>query len=122
MDSSYPYDPAGGPAVPDIPPISIGALAVGLCDLLRQADGLVFPRTVAIAEHEQRYLLVFAPVLDSAKVITSWAQRFGGVLETHACEPIPGRPYTHITLTFEFCGVSADAYTFIPGTGQEARS
>ena len=82
----YSYDPANGPAVPDLPPISIGALTIGLGDLFGRANGLVLPRTVVINETAQEYMLVFAPDPDSARVITSWAIRFGGVVESHVCE------------------------------------
>lgn len=114
----YPYDPGDVPAVPDIPPISVGALAVGLTDLFGRAEGLVLPRTVVINETAQEFLLAFAFDPDSAKVITSWAIRFGGVVDSHVCDA-PGSPHRHICLTFDYFGVQVDAYTFIPLTGQE---
>ena len=120
MGSLHPFDP-GVPAVPDLPPISIGALAVGLTDLFGQAYGLVLPRYVTISESAQEFLLQFAPVTDSAKVVMSWATRFGGVVQSHVCEP-NGQPHRHITLTFDFYGVTVEAYTFIPVTRQEKHS
>jgi hypothetical protein len=121
MGSLHPFDPNDYPAVPDIPPASIGVLAVGLCDLFRQADGLVMPRHVFISESKQEFALQFAPVADSAKVLMSWAMRFGGVVESHVCDA-PGQPHTHIIFTFDFYGVTAEAYTFIPLSEQENRS
>jgi hypothetical protein len=121
MGSLHPFDPGSGPAVPDLPPISIGALAVGLSDLFRQADGLVLPRHVIITESAQEFALQFAPVTDSVKVVMSWATRFGGVVDSHVCTP-DGQPHRHITLTFGYYGVTVEAYTFIPLTGQEPRS
>ena len=118
MGSLHPYDPGGVPAVPDLPPISIGALAVGLTDLFKQADGLVLPRHAIISEPQQEFALQFAPVPDSARIITSWAMRFGGVLESHTSDA-PGTPHRHIRFTFEFYGVTVEAYAFIPLTGQE---
>ena len=53
----YSYDPANGPAVPDLPPISIGALTIGLGDLFGRANGLVLPRTVVINETAQEFML-----------------------------------------------------------------
>jgi hypothetical protein len=122
MGKLYPFDPNSGPAVPDLPPISIGALAVGLTDLLGRAGGLVLPRHVIITESAQEFALQFAPVTDSARVITSWATRFGGVVDAHTCEPAPGQPHRHITLTFDYYGVTVEAYTFIPVTRQEKHS
>ena len=118
----YPFDPANGPAVPDLPPISIGVLSVGLTDLLDRASGLPLPRHVIISEPQQEFALQFAPVPDSAQVITSWAMRFGGVLQTHTCEPEPGAPHKHIKFTFDFYGITVEAYTFIPLPRQENRS
>jgi len=111
----YPYDPANGPAVPDLPPINIGALTVGLSDLFGRASGLVLPRSVLINETAQAYLLTFAPDPDSIRVITSWAIRFGGVVESHTCSP-DGTQRQHIILTFEYFGVQVDAFTFLPVT------
>lgn len=122
MGSLHPYDPEGVPAVPDLPPISIGALAVGLTDLLQRADGLVLPRHVMINELSQAFALQFAPVPDSGRVITAWAMRFGGLIESHVCEPAPGQPHKHIAFSFDYYGVLVEAYAFIPLTGQEDRS
>jgi len=118
MGSLHPFDPNSGPAVPDLPPIPIGALPVGLTDLFKQADGLVLPRHAMITESAQEFALQFAPVTDSAKVVVSWARRFGGVVDSHVCTP-NGEPHRHITLTFDFFGVTVEAYTFIPVTRQE---
>jgi hypothetical protein len=109
------FDPADGPALPDLPPISIGALAVGLTDLFGKADGLVMPRTVVINETAQELMMMFAPVADSARIITAWAMRFGGVVDAHVCEALSS-PHRHITATFDYYGVTVDAYTFIPIT------
>ena len=114
----YPYDPASGPAVPDLPPISIGALAVGLTDLFARAEGLVLPRTVVINELAQEFLLAFASDPDSPRVIASWAIRFGGVIESHVCSA-PGTPHTHVWVSFDYYGVTVEAYAFIPLSGQE---
>ena len=116
MGSLHSYDPGGVPAVPDLPPINIGALAVGLTDLLKKADGLVLPRYASISESGQEFALQFAPVADSTPVLIAWAHRFGGVISSHVCEPVPDRWHLHITFTFEFYGVTVEAYAFIPVT------
>ena len=43
MGTAHPISQAGTPAAPELPSISITALAVGLSDLLRAADGLDLP-------------------------------------------------------------------------------
>ena len=111
----YSFDPANGPAVPDLPPINIAALSVGLTDLFGRAEGLVLPRTVVINETAQEFMLMFAPDPDSARVITTWAMRFGGVVDSHICEAL-GTPHRHICATFDYYGVTVAAYTFIPVT------
>ncbi len=116
----YSYDPASGPAVPGLPPVSVAALAAGLADLFRQAHGLVLPRTVVINQTAQEFMLMFAPGPGSAKVITAWALRFGGVLDSHVCE-VPGSPHRHISLTFGYYGVQVDACTFIPLPAKESQ-
>lgn len=121
MGSIHPFDPGRSPAVPDVPPISIGPLSVGLTDLLKAADGLVLPRTVTLQETHQEFLLAFAPVADSARVIMAWAMRFGGVVDSHVCD-VPGSPHRHLSVTFDYFGVTVSAFTFIPLTGQEDQS
>jgi hypothetical protein len=115
MGSLHFYDPGDVPAVPDLPPISIGALAVGLTNLFGKANGLALPRSVVINETAQEFMLSFTPDADSARVITAWAMRFGGIIDGHVCE-VSGSPHRHITLTFDYYGVTVDAYTFIPLT------
>ena len=40
MTSIHTYDPADGPALPALPPLPIGVLAVGTAELLQQAADL----------------------------------------------------------------------------------
>jgi len=121
MGSLNVYDPNSGPAVPELPPIPLGALAVGLCDLLGQAKDLVQPRFATIGERQQEITLQFSPDRAGAQAIASWATRFGGVIVAHICKP-DGQPHRHITATGDYYGVTVEAYTFIPLTGGENHS
>ena len=40
MTSIRTYDPADGPALPELPPLPIGVLAIAAADLLQQAADL----------------------------------------------------------------------------------
>ena len=44
MTSIHIYDPKDGAALPELPPLPIGVLAVGTADLLQQAADLPQPR------------------------------------------------------------------------------
>lgn len=120
MGTLHPY-PTGGPAVPELPPIPTGALAVGLCDLLKAAAGLPQPRFIAISEQRQEFALQFPSDRDGSKAVTAWAMRFGGVLASHVCEP-DGTARQHIQASFGYYGVAVEAFAFLPATGQENQS
>ena len=45
MTSIHTYDPSHGAALPELPPLPIGVLAVGTADLLQQAADLPQPTT-----------------------------------------------------------------------------
>ena len=121
MGSLRPYN-LDGPVLPDLPPIPIGELAVGLRDLLEQAGGLAMPHFVAIHERSQSFGLQFAPVRASLTAVASWALRFGAVVVSEPCEH-QGQQCTYARAAFDYFGVSVTAYTFVPvtetGTGQQ---
>ena len=54
MTSIHIYDPKDGPALPELPPLPIGALAVGTAELLQQAADLPQPRYITISTTQQR--------------------------------------------------------------------
>ena len=43
------YDPKDGPALPELPPLPIGSLAVGTLNLLQEAANLPQPRDITVA-------------------------------------------------------------------------
>ena len=110
-------DPVSVPAwVPDIPPISICELAVGLVGLFGKADGLVLPRYVSIFQPSQAFMLQFASSEASLSALAAWAQRFGAVLISEDDTDQQGRPRRYVHIVFEFFGVEVTAYAFIPVT------
>ncbi len=110
LDTSAPVD---GPALPELPPISIRELAVGLVDLFSKADGLALPRYIAIHD-TQHFSLQFAPVRASLKAVACWAQRFGGVLVGEQRLNASQQECTYAGVTFDFFGVEVAAYTYVP--------
>jgi hypothetical protein len=116
MNPIHPSDPAAALAVPELPPIGIGALAVGLTDLFRQADGLGLPHYAAIHESTQHFGLQFAPVRGSLRAVACWAQRFGGVLVSDKRFDHCKQECTYAGTTFEFFGIEVTAYAYVPVT------
>jgi hypothetical protein len=97
-----------------LPPLPLGALAVGVANLLQDAAQLPQPRYVALFDPEQ-VSIQFAPVTASMKAITRWARRFGGVVTT---ETRPGQdgPETWCRTTFSYYGVTVKVYARIPAS------
>jgi hypothetical protein len=116
MGSLDTLDTASGPALPEVPPISIGALAVGLVDLFKKADGLTLPHYACIHESTQYFSLQFAPVAGSLKAVAGWAQRFGAVLVTDKGLNAQKQKCTYVTATFDFFGIEVNAYAYVPVT------
>ena len=113
MTSIYIYDPKEpGAALPELPPLPIGALAVGLVNLLEEAASLPQPRYIDISE-TQHIGVQFAACQASLRAVTRWALRFGGVIIS---EPHQGRdgPQTYCHAEFRYYGVEVQAYAFIP--------
>ena len=107
--------------LPDLPPISIGALAVGLGRPVRRArTAWSCPGPCVINETDAGVQPACSPpdpdsarahrVLGAAASAASWsakatsATRIGTALHRHVC------------LTFDYYGVEVDAYTYIPVT------
>lgn len=107
------YDPADGAVPPELPPMSIGTLAVGLVDVLSDAYDLPQPRYISISDSSQSFSLQFAPVTASLKTLTRWALRFGAVLTSQPHQGEHG-PETWCRVKFDYNGVAIDAYAHIP--------
>ena len=113
MTSIHAYDPASGIVPPELPPMSIATLAVGLVDVLSDADHLPQPCYITIHDSSQSVDLQFAPGKASLKALTRWALRFGAVLTS---EPHEGKhgPETWCYAKFDYYGVAVTAYAHIP--------
>ena len=112
MASIYTFDPSDGAALPELPPLPIGTLAVGTADLLRQAADLPQPHYITISS-TQSVDFQFAPEQASVRAITRWALRFGSVVTS---EPHQGRsgPETWCRADFDYFGIAVTAYAHIP--------
>ena len=113
MTSIRTFDPASaGTALPELPPLPIGALVVGAAELLQQAADL--PQPIYVTVHRTQSIdLLFAPVQASVRAITRWGLRFGGVLIS---EPGKGKDGTETwyRTDFDYYGIAVSAYAHIP--------
>ena len=113
MTSIHTYDPASGAVPPELPPMSIAILAVGVLDVLCEAEDLPQPRYITIHARSQSFSLQFAPARASLKTLTRWALRFGAVLTSQPRQGEDG-PETWCSLAFDYYGIAVDAYARIP--------
>jgi hypothetical protein len=113
MTSIHIYDPArAGSALPELPPLPIGALAVGLVNLLQEAADLPAPTYISVSD-TQHIGLQFAPAKASLRAITRWALRFGSVMTSKPQQGTTGTE-TWCRTHFDYYGVAVDAYAHIP--------
>ena len=112
MTSLHIYDPADGAALPELPPLPIGVLAVGAAELLQQAADLPQPRFIAIYDG-QAISIQFAKEQASLRAVTRWALRFGSVLTSQPGEGNDG-PETWHRADFGYYGIAVTAYAHIP--------
>ncbi len=113
MTSIHTYDPASaGAELPELPPMPIGALAVGTAELLQQAADLPAPTSVTLYDHDT-ISIQFARHKDSIRAITRWAALFGAVMTSR-----PGKVEfdagTWYTTDFDYYGIAVHAFAFIP--------
>jgi hypothetical protein len=112
MTSIHIYDPTGDTALPDFPPLPMGALAVGLANLLQEAADLPEPHFITVSD-SQCISLQFAPARASLRTLTRWALRFGAVLTSQPHQGEHG-PETWCRTEFSYYGVEISAYAHIP--------
>ena len=113
MTSIHTYDPASaGAALPELPPMPIGALAVGTAELLQQAADLPAPTSVTLYDHDA-ITIQFARHKDSIRAITQLARRFGSVTTSHPGQIESDTGTWHAT-DFDYCGIAVHAFAFIP--------
>jgi hypothetical protein len=112
MTSIHIYDPAAGAAPPELPPLPIGALAVGLVNLLQEAADLPAPQLICISD-TQSISVQFAPIKASLRTVTRWALRFGSVMTSAPHQGTTGTE-TWCRTEFDYYGVEVNAYAHIP--------
>jgi hypothetical protein len=112
MTSIHIFDPSDGAALPELPPLPIGVLAVGTADLLQQAADLPQPHYITISS-TQSVDFQFAPEQASVRAITRWALRFGSVVTTQPHQGTDGPETWHRT-DFDYFGIAVTAYARIP--------
>lgn len=113
MTSIHIYDPASaGAALPELPPLPIGALVVGAAELLQQAADLPQPRFIFIYEG-QAVSVQFAPEQASTRAVTRWAHRFGSLVTSQPGQGKDGTE-TWCWTDFDYYGIAVTAYAHIP--------
>ena len=112
MTSIHTYDPAVGPALPDLPPLPIGALVVGAAELLQQAADLPSPVYIGIFD-TQHISVQFDPDRSSIKAVTRWAARFGSIMTSQPGQGKSGAETWYRT-DFDYYGIAVTAYAHIP--------
>ena len=106
--------PFDGTALPELPPLPIGALVACALDLMQEAADLPQPWYIAIHQ-TQAIGLQFEHEAPSLMDITRWALRFGSVLVSRPGEGVDG-PETWCRTDFDYYGVEVTAYAHIPVT------
>jgi hypothetical protein len=112
MTSIRIHDPADGPALPELPPLPIGALAAGAAELLQRAVDLPQPQYIAIYDI-QHVSIQFAREQASSQAVTRWAHRFGSIMTSQPGEGKDG-PETWYRTDFEYYGIAVTAYAHVP--------
>jgi hypothetical protein len=113
MTSIRTYDPAAaGTALPGLPPMPIGALAVGTAELLQQAADLPAPTSVTMYDHDA-ITLHFARHKDSIRAVARWARRFGSITTSEPGKVKADTGTFHST-DFDYYGIAVHAFAFIP--------
>jgi hypothetical protein len=99
-------------ALPELPPMPIGALAVGTAELLQRAADLPAPASITIWDH-QAITIHFARHQDSIRAIAQWARRFGSITTSRPGQ-IESATGTWHTTDFDYYGIAVHVFAFIP--------
>ena len=112
MTSIHIYDPDDGTALPELPPLPIGVLAVGTADLLQQAADLPQPRCIFISPRPGHQL----PVRPGAGERAGHHPLGAAVRQRHHQPAPPGQdgPETWHRADFDYSGIAVTAYAHIP--------
>lgn len=113
MTSIHTYDPGTPPALPELPPLSIGVLAVGTAELLQQAADL--PQPVCIFIYDNQSISVqFSKQQASIQAVNRWAARFGSTVTSQLGKDKDGGTETWYRTDFDYYGIAVSAYAHIP--------
>ena len=114
MTSIHPLDPATVNATPaELPPLPMGALMVGVYNLLQEGADLPQPGYLSVSEGSQQIDLQFPGKQPSLQAITGWAHRFGSAVTKHPHRDERGQ-FTRVAATFGYYGLTVTAYAYIP--------
>jgi hypothetical protein len=113
MTTVHIYDLKGAEhASAKLTPLPMAGLVIAAWNLLEQAADLAQPVHISVSD-TQHITLQFAPEAPSARAITLWALRFGGVLTSEPHQTERG-PQTWCRVEFDYYGVAIDAFAHIP--------
>jgi hypothetical protein len=107
------HDPKDGPALPELPPLPIGVLAVGVAELLQQAADLPQPIAIFIYDH-QSVSVQFAKEQASRQAVSRWATRFGSLVTSEIGKGTNGTTEAWYRTEFDYYGIAVMAYAHIP--------
>lgn len=112
MTSIHIYDPAAEAALPELPPLPIGALTVGAAELLQRAADLPAPTSITVYR-TQHISVQFARHKASIRAITRWAARFGSAM-TIQPGTVESDAGTWYRTNFDYYGITVEAFAFLP--------
>jgi len=113
MTTIHVHDPDGAAhGSAKLTPLPMAGLVIAAWNVLDQAADLPHPHMITV--YDTQYLsMQFPGEQASYRAITRWAQRFGGVLTSGPHDTERG-PQTWCRLSFDYHGVTVDAYAHIP--------
>ena len=117
MTTIHIYDSAtAGTALPELPPLPIGALAVGAAELLQQGADLPAPTCITVSD-TQHITVQFERGKPSIRAITRWATRFGSAVTVQPGKVASDTGFdtgTWYRTEFDYYGIAVTAFAFIP--------
>ncbi len=114
MTSINLHDPTAlDKALPELPPLPMAALMIGVYNLLQDGADLPQPCYLSVSATGQRIDMQFPGKHTSLRAITGWAHRFGSAVTKHPDHDQRGQ-YTRVTATFGYYGLTVTTYAYIP--------
>ena len=115
MTSSSLHDPTAlNTTLPELPPLPMAALMIGVYNLLQDGADLPQPCHVDVSEARQSIDMQFPGTQPGQRAIFQWANRFGSTtVTTHPHQDQRGA-FTRAVATFGYYGLAVTAYAHIP--------